>query len=60
MHLIAITAINYFSACCVVDEVTPPLPRDGGRARTAIKVHAVNLIKIKLEKDGSPFRKSHE
>ena len=28
--------------------VIPPLPRDGGTARTAIQVHAVNLIEIKL------------
>ena len=28
--------------------ITPPLPRDGGTARTAIQVHAVNLIEIRL------------
>ena len=28
--------------------VITPLPRDGGRARTAIPVHAVNLIEIRL------------
>ena len=32
----------------VVVVITPPLPRDGGTARTAIQVHAVNLIEIKL------------
>ena len=32
----------------VVVVITPPLPRDGGAARTAIQVHAVNLIEIKL------------
>ena len=26
--------------------VLPPLPRDGGTARTAILVHAVNLIEL--------------
>ena len=28
--------------------ITPPLLRDGGTVRTAIYVHAVNLIEIKL------------
>ena len=28
--------------------ITPYLPRDGGMARTAIQVHAVNLIEIRL------------
>ena len=40
--------------------VTPPLPRDGGTARTAIQVHAVNLIELGYGKDSSPFRISHE
>ena len=40
--------------------ITPPLPRDGGTARTVIQVHAVNLIELGLGKDGSPFRNSHE
>ena len=31
----------------VVVVITPPLPRDGGTARTAIQVHAVNLIEIR-------------
>ena len=44
----------------VVVVITPPLPRDGGTARTAIQVHAVNLIEIRLGKDGSTFRTSHE
>ena len=30
----------------VVVVITPPLPRDGGTARTAIQVHAVNLIEL--------------
>ena len=33
----------------VVVVTTLPLPRDGGTARTAIQVHAVNLIEIRLE-----------
>ena len=32
----------------VVVVITPSLPRDGGTARTAIQVHAVNLIEIRL------------
>ena len=44
--------------CVVV--VIPPLPRDGGTARTAIQIHAVNLIEFGEEKSGSPFRTSHE
>ena len=32
----------------VVVVITPPLPRDEGTARTAIQVHAVNLIEIRL------------
>ena len=30
----------------VVVVVTPPLLRDGGKARTAIQVHAINLIEL--------------
>ena len=30
--------------------ITPPLHRDGGTARTAIQVYAVNLIEIRLRK----------
>ena len=30
----------------VVVVITPPLPRGGGTARTAIQMHAVNLIEI--------------
>ena len=44
----------------VVVVIKPPLPQDGGTARTAIQVHAVNLIEIGWGKDGSPFRTSHE
>ena len=32
----------------VIVVITLPLPRDGGTARTAIQVHAVNLIEIRL------------
>ena len=32
----------------VVVVITLPLPRDGGTARTAIQVHAVTLIEIRL------------
>ena len=32
----------------VVVVINPPLPRDGGTARTAMQVHAVNLIEIRL------------
>ena len=35
--------------------VTPPLPRDGGTARTAIQVHAVNLIDIRLGERWQPI-----
>ena len=34
--------------CVVAVVITPPLPRDGGTARTTIQVHAVNLIEIRL------------
>ena len=32
----------------VVVVITLPLSRDGGTARTAIQIHAVNRIKIRL------------
>ena len=35
-----------FVVCLFV--ITPPLPRDGGMARTAIQVHTVNIIEIWL------------
>ena len=40
--------------------ITPPLPQDGGTARTAIQIDAVDLIDIRLGEDGSPFQTSHE
>ena len=39
----------------VVVVITPPLPRDGGTARTAIQVHAVNLIEIRLGERWQPI-----
>ena len=33
----------------------PPLPRDGGTTRTAIQVHAVNLIEIRLGERWQPL-----
>ena len=38
------------SVVVVVAVIAPPFPRDGGlaRTRTAIQVHAVNLIEITL------------
>ena len=35
--------------------ITPPLPRDGGTARTAIQVYAVNLSEIRLGKRRQPI-----
>ena len=43
------------SSVVVVVVVTPPLPRDGGSARTAIQVHAVNLIEVRLGKRWQPI-----
>ena len=49
--------------CCYLDSsnvvvvvvvITPPLLRDGGTARTAIQVHAVNLIDIRLRERWQP------
>ena len=39
----------------VVVVITPPLPRDGGTARTVIQVHAINLIEIRLEERWQPI-----
>ena len=39
----------------VVVVITPSLPRDGGTARTAIQVRAVNLIKIRLGERWQPL-----
>ena len=44
--------------CCYCCWFTPPLPWDGGIARTAIQVHAINLIELGQGKSGSPFRTS--
>ena len=32
----------------IVVVITPSFPQDGGTARTAIQVHAVNLVEIRL------------
>ena len=39
----------------VVVVITPPLPRSGATARTAVQVHAVNLIKIRLGERWQPI-----
>ena len=39
----------------VVVVITPPLPRDEGKARTAIQVHTVNLIDIRLGERWQPI-----
>ena len=53
-HLLVVVVV------VVVVVITPPLPRDGGTAPTAIQVHAVSLIDIRLGEDGSPFRTIYE
>ena len=58
---IQLTNSNIFGATYrSIVVIIPPLPRDGGTARTTIQVHAVNPIEIRLGEDGSPFRTSHE
>ena len=44
-----------FEKCLVIVVITPPLPWDGDMARTAIQVHAVNLIEIGLEERRQPI-----
>ena len=39
----------------VVVVITPPLPRDGGTARAAIQIHAVNLVEIRLGESWQPI-----
>ena len=39
----------------VVVVITPLLPRDGGTARTAIQVYAVNLIELRLGERWQPI-----
>ena len=41
--------------CVCVCVFTPPLPWDGGTAWTAIQVHAVNLIDIRLDERWQPI-----
>ena len=43
------------SSDVLVVVITPPLPRNRVTARTAIQAHAVNLIEIRLGKNGSSF-----
>ena len=47
-NLVSVHVLFKFFLICVVVVITPPFPRDGGTARTAIQVHAVNLIEIRL------------
>ena len=42
------SGLNQIYCIVVVVVITPPLPLDGGTARTSIQVHAVNLIEIRL------------
>ena len=51
----ALRSTNRVVVVVVVVVISPPVPQDGGTARSAIQVHAVNLIEIKLGKGGSPF-----
>ena len=39
----------------VVIMITPALPRDGDTARTAILIHAVNLIEIRIGERWQPI-----
>ena len=39
----------------VVAVTISPLPRDGGMARTAIQVHAVSLIQVRLGERWQPI-----
>ena len=47
--------ITDFSPNFVVVVITPLFPQDGGAARTAVQVHAVNLIEIRLEERWQPI-----
>ena len=42
----AISKLSVVVVVVVVVVITPPLPRDGGTARTIIQIHAVNLIEL--------------
>ena len=55
-HSLTTLAIDsiYDKVCCLF-VVTPSFPRDGGTARTAIKVHAVNLIEFRLGERWQPI-----
>ena len=51
---VELSAVSFPTFTCFHDVVvvaaaiTPPLPRDRGTTRTAIQVHAVNLIETRL------------
>ena len=47
--------VTFGQLVCCLFVVTPPLPRDGGTARTAIQVHTVNLIEIRLGERWQPI-----
>ena len=54
--LFVLRVLTYISrAVVVVAVITPPLPRDGGTAQTAIQVHAVNLIEIRRGERWQPI-----
>ena len=56
-RLVFISMLFERLCCCWF---TPLLPWDEGMARTAIQVHAINLIELDQGKSGSPFRTSRE
>ena len=45
----------YCHAVVAIVVIIPPLHRDGGTARTAIQVHAVNLIEIRIGERWQPI-----
>ena len=53
LHRAPILAADRWGRMIVV--ITLPLSQDGGTARTAIKVHAVNLIEIRLGERWQPI-----
>ena len=53
--VIVIAVLRKQPVVVVVVVITPPLPRDRGTARTAIQVHAVNLIEIRLGERWQPI-----
>ena len=51
--------VGIHNYCVVVVVFTLTISQDGGTARTAIQVHAVNLTELGLEKNGGPFLTIH-